>query len=382
MTLRGKFGRPVTFSYEFQGRTRTIRDEKDLKQCFDCVEEVFKRSEIEEQDTSARTAQLEAFITNMEASKFVQFTRPRKTPGNLSAARAILAPKRVSISDAPELAGKDSDVKKKKLVLTPVDYESKHKWIDAMMHKVGMKGTPEPYAMRGKWDALNRECVETDRQRTLSVSPDEFRRALQRVNAGMSPEQIEWFVDDADHDLAGNILYDRYIRHKKAGLNVGERQQVQDGALLTAEARINDALRSRFRSLQQAFKKLDSDADGALSKSEFKAALERLQIALPPKLAEAIFRRFDSDGDGVIGYAEFLARLKGTLSTHDAPTELSGSNHDALGDLDVSQMLLNAYGTAADAFVELDADRDGRLNRDEVCMYVCVCVCMYVCVNV
>jgi len=177
------------------------------------------------------------------------------------------------------------------------------------------------------------------------------------------PPQVDWFVRDSDKEESGDILYDKYCNSKRAGLKVSERQALQDKALLSTETKINEAMQGKFRSLQQAFKRFDVDKDGALSPSEFRAGLEqRLHIKLAPKLLDSIFRRIDADNDGFIGYSEFLSRFKATPSA----TVSADGNHDHLSDLDVCKSLIQGFGTAADAFQDMDTDHDGRLNKDEL----------------
>jgi hypothetical protein len=55
---------------------------------------------------------------------------------------------------------------------------------------------------------------------------------------------------------------------------------------------------------EKAFKKWDTNADGALSLGEFKA---RPKAQQHPAKAEEVFKKMDSDNDGKVTLAEFVA---------------------------------------------------------------------------
>jgi Ca2+-binding EF-hand superfamily protein len=272
------------------GTTQQVKDDRDWKLCLDSVEENFKRLGGGPTD---RAGHLEAFIVELDPTKFAISTRPKKH----DMIRTVLTPKRVVISgegggggaEADHAAARHSAAASTRLV-APLDFESKHKWIDEMMRKVGADGGENdgPASLRGKWDALLKECQVFDPERKRCVTPDMFRKALKKVEPKMTAAQVDWFVKDSDKEESGDVLYDKYCSSKRAGLNVSERQNMQDKALMGIEAKINEALQTKFRSLQQAFKRFDVDKDGALSASEFKAGLEqRLHIKLAPKLLDA-----------------------------------------------------------------------------------------------
>jgi len=70
----------------------------------------------------------------------------------------------------------------------------------------------------------------------------------------------------------------------------------------------------------------------------------------------------DADSDGLIGYSEFLTRFKALPSQAVS----ADGNHDKMSDVDICKTLIQAYGTASDAFVDMDLDHDGRLGKDEL----------------
>ena len=130
-----------------------------------------------------------------------------------------------------------------------------------------------------------------------------------------------------------------------------------------AERKILYALRSSFSSLQQAFRRMDSDRDGRLSKEEFRKGIEtRLKLKMAPKLTEAVISRADVDGDGFIDYEDFLAsfRDKGDENRGEALA-------DGMPDVEICRVVLDMHqGNVGAAFEEMDTDKDGRLSADEL----------------
>ncbi|EKX47931.1 hypothetical protein GUITHDRAFT_69142, partial [Guillardia theta CCMP2712] len=114
------------------------------------------------------------------------------------------------------------------------------------------------------------------------------------------------------------------------------------------EQRISEALRHRYKSLPVSFRKMDADGDGYISKSELKQVIEeKLDIKIPNRMFEEVFRRMDTKGDGSIDYQEFLEHF-----------------HSA-AEIKVD-LLLNIYGSTAEAFRELNVGGNGRVTRDEL----------------
>lgn len=66
----------------------------------------------------------------------------------------------------------------------------------------------------------------------------------------------------------------------------------------------------RYRSLREAFRAVDRDASGSLSKEELQSALFLWRVQAQGRHIDAIIDDFDRNGDGVISYAEFCDGLK------------------------------------------------------------------------
>ncbi len=106
----------------------------------------------------------------------------------------------------------------------------------------------------------------------------------------------------------------------------------------------------------------DTDGDGAISLAEAQANA--------PRLAES-FARFDTDGDGRITQAEMHAVRSATREERQARAEeryrTADSNGDGAIDLAEAQA---GMPRAAEKFGDIDADRNGRLTREEMRTYM------------
>ena len=61
------------------------------------------------------------------------------------------------------------------------------------------------------------------------------------------------------------------------------------------------------------FRELDSSGDGYVTKKEFRVAMKRLGLDLPPKDINILFAEFGGRSDGEISFDEIQAVLKGGL---------------------------------------------------------------------
>jgi Ca2+-binding EF-hand superfamily protein len=275
--LQAKFERPVTFMYEAGGHRLTVKSSDDLKACWDSIDEQRRRD-----SDSGDTAHLEAFVVD-----FLGKDDSSRAP----VGRATLGERRrVADAGAHGTAGRGPQ--------GSLDFGGRHKWIDDMMRALGAPLEGEPSSMQGKWDRLLLECRQLDPAQDGAVTVEGFRNALTRTEPRMSADQVEWFVKDADKTEAGDVQYRAYAAAKKAGQRlVDDRAGAGEVAVRQAEGKIAAALRAQFKSLQQAFKRMDSDRDGRLSRAEFARGIEaRLKLRLSPKLIDEVVRRADAAG--------------------------------------------------------------------------------------
>eukprot|EP00929_Paragymnodinium_shiwhaense_P109697 TRINITY_DN76180_c0_g1_i1.p1 TRINITY_DN76180_c0_g1~~TRINITY_DN76180_c0_g1_i1.p1 ORF type:complete len:329 (+),score=70.26 TRINITY_DN76180_c0_g1_i1:64-1050(+) len=95
----------------------------------------------------------------------------------------------------------------------------------------------------------------------------------------------------------------------------------------------------QFRS---AFKEVDRDGDGVISRRDLSASIDRAAIFFLPMEEDLLFRAVDMNNDGVVDFTEFVA----------------GCLHASLAPLD--------HWLADQAFVALDRDHDGYLTTGDL----------------
>jgi len=73
---------------------------------------------------------------------------------------------------------------------------------------------------------------------------------------------------------------------------------------------IRDTVDRRFKSMHDAFRSIDEDKDGSISKEELKRALTQWNLCTNETAIDAAFQHADKKGDGKMSFAEFanLAR--------------------------------------------------------------------------
>ena len=330
--LKTHYHRAVTFMYEDSSQHKyTVKDAKDLTQCWDGLAKSGKGEE--------GSMHLECMIVEFDS-------KMAKGKGGKTTGRPSLAERRDKATKVSGAASTDLD----RDPVESLDFRSRHRWIDDMMRLLGAPLENEPAAMNNKWDILVHECVQLDSSVSKTVSIEGFRNALTRTEPRMTADDVAWFVRDADKDQKGDVLYDTYAKTKKQGQSSG--QNVSGGVatherdVTGATEKIKAALKSNFKSLQQAFKRMDMDRDGRLSREEFRKGVEqRLKLRLPAKLLDEVIRKADQGGDGYIDYEDFLTEFNSLERTEDV-----GS----------------VFGTLCVA----------------LCVAVCVAVCVTVCVAV
>lgn len=189
-------------------------------------------------------------------------------------------------------------------------------------------------------------------------------------------------------------------------------QSPAHGAAAQALETLRLRLETRFHDLGHAFRAIDKDCSGALTRDEVEAAL--LENNIPTRHIESLLRQLDTDCDGLVSFAEFSAALRpqaAAFSPHQrdrfvtnrhviAPNVAGGQvlindnlplaksgecRPDAAllalprgggggagaAQLDgyaatVSSLIYAKHAKLRDAFRALDADKDGRLSEAEL----------------
>ena len=342
--LKNAFGRAVTFMYEDASQHKfTVTNSKDLNKCWDALAISGKGQE--------GTKHLECMIVDFDPTAAV-----KKSAGG----RPSLAERR---RNAAKVRG--DDVQGDRDPVENLDFRSKHKWIDDMMRLLGAPLENEPAAMQNKWEALIVECRQLDISQKSIVTVEAFRNALTRTEPRMTAEHVEWFVQDADKDSEGNVLYEAYANTKKQGQSAGStlrgnNQQLEREVKINKD-KIGQALKNNFKSLQQAFKRMDADRDGRLSRDEFRKGVEqRLKLRLPGKMLEEVIRIADKGRDGFIDYEDFLEMFS------EADRKHAAGKDDGLTDEEITRTILSAKLNIAQLFREMDDNGDGSISAEEL----------------
>jgi len=126
-------------------------------------------------------------------------------------------------------------------------------------------------------------------------------------------------------------------------IDVGEFVAVMCPSASTVVARISKGFKT-LEDVKQAFKKLDKDGDGVISRQEMAAC------GLNDQEVEAIFALGDSNNDGEIDQQEFISCMCPSASAVV---------------FKVSK-LFNSKEKAAEAFKKIDLNGDGQISKDEM----------------
>merc|ERR1712128_32475 len=133
----------------------------------------------------------------------------------------------------------------------------------------------------------------------------------------------------------------------------------------TAPERISK-LKRKYNSksaVEAAFKKFDSDNDGAIDSKELATGLKNSGICLTDQEIETIFAVADLDGDGQIDMGEFCQLLGvGGGSTASAPAA-GGSTTTIVAKF---RGLYKTIDQVRSAFNQYDVDRDGSISKQEL----------------
>jgi hypothetical protein len=209
--LQRTFKRPVTFMYEDVGHHQhTVKNASDLAKCWDGLALSGRGDEA--------SRHLECFILDFDAVTAKAASEDKRAGG------------RPSLQERRQRAIKVHGVVEAGDVRDPVeslDFRSRNRWIDDMMKLLGAPLENEPPDMVGRWDVLVKECQALDANDNGSVTIEGFRNALTRTQPRMTLEKVEWFIEDADKDVNGNVSYKTYADTKKQGQSSGQAVSAQ-----------------------------------------------------------------------------------------------------------------------------------------------------------
>ena len=109
---------------------------------------------------------------------------------------------------------------------------------------------------------------------------------------------------------SSNSFHDK----KQVQLMKEKNDEVAKSLLIKLQEKLKSRGASGFVGLQRSFKIMDDDGSKSLNKSEFKKAIDDLQLGFSDGQCALMFSFFDSDSSGHIEYDEFLKTIRGEIN--------------------------------------------------------------------
>ena len=250
------------------------------------------------------------------------------------------------------------------------------------------------------------------------VSREEFRRALPLLGLrGFAFSDMDMLFDAIDTNKSNQIEYAEMWRLLREGASVKlEDERLKAGAVPfhvrekgASSACRSSARDSRFESkplkkasveemrlalkrdrtrIIDAFRCLDKNGNGAVSKTEFRAALPVLGFENDPETADKVFEELDEDGSGQLEYEELHKKLRQgaqvtlapalqdgangaipRLANHGTPSRggiLTNTKEQRLATIDdIRESLVVERKRVIDVFRACDADESGKVSKRE-----------------
>ncbi|XVF65148.1 hypothetical protein PTKIN_Ptkin09bG0223300 [Pterospermum kingtungense] len=118
--------------------------------------------------------------------------------------------------------------------------------------------------------------------------------------------------------------------------------------------------RDGLRNLRGVFEQYDEDSNGAIDREELSKCLEKLQLRLTKEEVEDLFRSCDIDGSEGIQFNEFIVLL---CLIYLLMKRSSSPDNTLKMD---SPQLEGTFDTIVDAFLFLDKNGNGKLNKKDM----------------
>lgn len=151
-----------------------------------------------------------------------------------------------------------------------------------------------------------------------TVDRSELERALKLWNVPHTKEQLDLLWGACDENGSGEISYAEFVNvlaRDTAVVKVNpagparQRPSVEEEARQRKLQNIEDTLNSRFKDTRKAFKYVDLDNSGTVSRKEFEMAMTLMNLDLNADELDFFWNRCDVDGSGEVDYKEFVNGL-------------------------------------------------------------------------
>lgn len=138
--------------------------------------------------------------------------------------------------------------------------------------------------------------------------------------------------------------------------------QSKPAAATPQPARVQPLLRGSFvATMDEEYRKIDANKDGAVSKAELQADHERRAVAAATANARALFARFDLDRNGQLSAEEFIKASIGQPKKPDVTSVMARLDTDR----DSKVTIIEYRALTLAAFDRLDKDNDSVLSEAE-----------------
>lgn len=156
-----------------------------------------------------------------------------------------------------------------------------------------------------------------------TVSPAEFKQALETLGCTFKPNELSAIFNKYDTNGSGQLDWEEF-----AGIyalrGTGNNPNVNPVFGLTRQAptavldKIRGVLKDKgiygVRELVRLFQKFDTNKDTKLDRHEVQWVLKQNGQNLSPSEFESVFKFFDKNNDGCITISEFIAGIRGDLN--------------------------------------------------------------------
>ena len=197
-----------------------------------------------------------------------------------------------------------------------------------------------------------------DKNHNGTLSRSEFREVMEMFKLGLTTEEVELLVQEADSNRDGNIDYEEFCEFVNPV-----------GNTLKAFSRL---IKCSGKTLKDVFNLFDKDRSGAISHAEFREACAKFNLGMTPREIEELINFIDKSRDGRIDFNEFQRYMESTRTDeHRIPPKSPEIHVSPQKDPrtraleEIVQAVKNSGINLKEAFDVFDRNRDGFISHEE-----------------